>query len=85
VNGLEAEILLDYDESRIAEAVALAVSPDNFKTPKGLSVITDCIGKQVVTKINCKEKFVTFIATVDDFLFCVSTAEKALKIAEKLE
>jgi len=82
---LEAEIVLDYDDRKVAEAVAGAVSPDNFKTPKGLSVKTDCIDKRVVTRIECTEKLSTFIATIDDLLFCVSTAEKILQTAEKLE
>jgi tRNA threonylcarbamoyladenosine modification (KEOPS) complex Pcc1 subunit len=82
---LEAEIVLDYDDRKVAEAVAGAVSPDNFKTPKGLSVKTDRIDKRVVTRIECTEKLSTFIATIDDLLFCVSTAEKILQTAEKLE
>jgi hypothetical protein len=36
-----------------------------------------------VTK--CEGKFPTFIATIDDLLFCVSTAEKAVKTARKLD
>jgi tRNA threonylcarbamoyladenosine modification (KEOPS) complex Pcc1 subunit len=82
---LEAEIILDYEEAEIAEAVAKAVSPDNFKTPRGLSIKTTWRKEKVLTKIKCKRKLSTFIATIDDLLFCISTAEKTLRIAKKLK
>ena len=81
---LEAEIILDYDKAEIAEAVVKAVSPDNFKTPRGLSIKTTWRKEKVLTKIKCKRKLSTFIATIDDLLFCISTAEKTLQIAKKL-
>jgi tRNA threonylcarbamoyladenosine modification (KEOPS) complex Pcc1 subunit len=79
VNVLEATITLEYSDDKIAEAIAKAVSPDNFKTPAGLAVKTIRNGKVVVTEIKAEEKLATFIATIDDLLFSVSTAEKALK------
>jgi len=84
VNTLEAEIILEYDDLQIAEAIAKAVSPDNFKTPHGLSVKTTWTDGKVFTAIKCKRKLPTFIATMDDLLFCVSTAEKTLQTAKKL-
>ena len=84
MNTLEAETILDYDEAEIAEAIAKAVSPDNFKTPRGLSIKTTWKKEKVLTKIKCKRKLSTFIATIDDLLFCISTAEKTLQIAKKL-
>jgi len=82
---LKAEILLDYDNSIIAQAIAKAVSPDNTKTPKGLSVKTVSNGGKVVTTIDARRKFATFIATIDDLLFCVSIAEKTIQAARELE
>ena len=82
---MEAEIILNYDKAEIAEAVAKAVSPDNFKTPRGLSIKTTWRKEKVLTKIKCKRKLSTFIATIDDVLFCISTAEKTLRIAKKLK
>jgi tRNA threonylcarbamoyladenosine modification (KEOPS) complex Pcc1 subunit len=81
---LEAEIILEYDEAKIAETIAKAVSPDNFKTPKGLSIKTTWKDNNVITMIKCKEKLPTFIATVDDLLFCAATAEKTLQAVKKL-
>lgn len=77
--------MLEYDEARMAEAVANAVSPDNFKTPANLTVKTRLKEKKVFTTIVCEEKLPTFIATIDDLLSCVSTAEKALQAALKFE
>lgn len=77
--------MLEYDEVKMAEAVANAVSPDNFKTPADLTVKTMLKGRKVSTQIVCKEKLPTFIATIDDLLSCISTAEKALRVALKFE
>jgi hypothetical protein len=82
---LEAEIALEYDDARLAEAVAKAVSPENLKTPKGLSIKTARQARRVVTYIKYRGKLATFIATIDDLLFSASTAEKAIQTARKLE
>jgi len=82
---LDAEITLEYDDEKTAEAVAKAVSPDNFKTPKDLKVETSRHGKRVATVIKCERKMASFIATIDDLLFCASTAEKAIQMARRFE
>ncbi len=81
---LEATITLEYDDEKVAEAVANAVSPDNYKTPTSLAIVTARKGNTVVTEIRAEEKILTFIATIDDLLFSVSTAEKALKTIKDL-
>ena len=80
VSGLEAKITLEYVDERTAEAVADAVSPDNFKTPAGLFVKTVKDKTRVTTEIRVEGKMATFIATIDDLLFSASTAEKALRV-----
>lgn len=82
---MEAEIILEYDNAQIAEAVARAVSPDNFETPKSLKIKTVCRLSKVVTRIACEEKLQMFIATIDDLLFCTATAEKTIQTAKILE
>jgi len=82
---LEAEIILEYDDEKVAEAIAKAVSPDNFKTPSGLTIKTECRKRKVLTMIKCRGKLPTFIATIDDLLFCASTAEKTLQTMRKLK
>jgi hypothetical protein len=80
---LEATITLEYGDAKTAEAIANAVSPDNFKTPLGLFIKTVKKGKQVVTMVRSEGKLVTFIATIDDLLFSASTAEKTLRTIKK--
>jgi len=75
---LEATVTLDYNDERVARAVAEAVSPDNLKTPVGLRVKTVRENCKVVTEITCDGKLATFTATIDDLLFSASTAEKTL-------
>jgi tRNA threonylcarbamoyladenosine modification (KEOPS) complex Pcc1 subunit len=76
---LEAEITLEYDNERIAQAIADAVSPDNSAAPPTLSAKTKTKKKTVITKIKCCQEFSTFIATIDDLLFSITTAEKTLR------
>jgi hypothetical protein len=82
---LQAQVVLEYDDEKIASAVAEAVSPDNFKTPKGLLIRTTKDGFEVVTLISYSGKFPTFTATIDDLLFSVSTAERTIDTAKRLE
>ena len=82
---MQVQVVLEYDDEKIASAVAEAVSPDNFKTPKGLSIRTTKDGFKVVTLISFSGKFPTFTATIDDLLFSVSTAERTIDTAKRLE
>ncbi|MEM2081258.1 MAG: KEOPS complex subunit Pcc1 [Candidatus Bathyarchaeia archaeon] len=81
---MEAQITLEYSDERTADAVARAVSPDNFKVPSGLFVKTVLKGRLVLTEVKAEGSFATFLATIDDLLFCVSVAEKALRFASKV-
>ena len=74
-----------YDDPLEAEAVTKAVSPDNVKVPPSLSIKTFRRRAKVLTRIECEEnRFGTFVATIDDFLSCVSVAEKALSAADRM-
>jgi hypothetical protein len=79
---LEATITLEYDDAETALAISEAVSPDNLEVPAGLSVKTEHKGNLVVSEIILEGKMASFIATIDDLLSCVSTAEKTLHIAK---
>ena len=80
---MEAEIRLSYDNEREAEAVAKAVSPDNVEVPQGLHIETVRSSSEVYTKVECKTRLQTLIATLDDLLACVSVAEKTFNVAKK--
>ena len=81
---MEAKLTLEYSDSKTAEAVSNAVSPDNFKTPVGLRVKTVLEDNKVVTEIKCEGKLATFIATIDDLLFSASVAEKTLRTIKRI-
>ncbi len=74
-----ATVNLFYSNSKMASAIAKAVSPDNFKTPNGLTVQTAAVGEKVMTRIKCECNIATFTATLDDLLFSASIAEKAVR------
>ena len=82
---MEATIILEYSDAKIADAIANAVSPDNFTTPSGLLIKTVKKDKRVLTEIKADGKLLTFIATINDLLFCVSTAEKTLCTVTKVQ
>ncbi len=64
---------------RYAEAIAEGISPDNRNTPAGLRVKTVAIGPSVTTHIECKGRYETFLATLDDVLTCIQTAQRSLE------
>ncbi len=80
---MQATVKLEYTDDKTAEAVAKAVSPDNRVTPEGLKIETVQEDAKVVTEIAYEGKLATFTATIDDLLFCASTAEKILKTVVK--
>jgi len=77
---LEAKIIVSYESEREAEAIANAVSPDNVKTPPGLTVRTVRRGSSVVTLVRCEGRFETFLATINDLLAAVQVAERAVSV-----
>jgi len=77
---LEAKIVLVYDSERAAEAISNAVSPDNVKTPPGLTVKTVRRGSSVITLVRCEGRFETFLATINDLLVAVQVAERAISV-----
>jgi len=83
VKNLQATLTLEYNDPKTAEAIALAVSPDNFKTPIGLQVTTFRNNNYVINEIECEGKLSTFTATIDDLLFSISITEKALGVLRK--
>lgn len=82
---MEATVTLDYTDQKTAEAIAEAISPENFKAPIDLEVKTTRERRKVITSIRCEGKLATFIATIDDLLFSASTAEKTISIIRKMK
>ncbi len=80
---MKATITIEYEDQETAAAVADAVSPDNLKTPPGLTVKTEKRLNTVISEITLEGKIATFIATIDDLLESASTAEKTLNALKK--
>ena len=85
MRNLDATVTLEYQNEKTAQAIAQAISPDNFKTPPGLHVKTSRENSKVITQINCEGKLATFTATIDDLLFSATTAEKTLLAIKKIK
>jgi len=82
---MEARITLSYRSQKYAKAILDAVSPDNIKTPKNLLVKTIRKNNRVSTSIIYEgENIMTFLSTINDFLSCVSAAEKSLSAVKKM-
>ena len=74
-----AKIVLRYDSTRIANAIAQAISPDNETVPVGLKIKTLGNGRSIVTSITCSTRLETLMYTVDDLLSSVQIAERSIK------
>lgn len=82
-SSLEAEIAFDYEASAEANAIVNAILPDNIKLPKDLTIKTARQGKKVMINVECGECLLTFIATVDDLLEAISTAERSVSAVKE--
>lgn len=80
---LEAKIVISYKNEKEADVVAKAVSPDNIEIPSGLFIKTITGGSKVLTTVESQTGLKTLISTLDDFLACVSVAEKTFKLVKK--
>lgn len=82
---LEAELSFTYESEQEAESIVKAVSPDNVKVPIGLSVkmmVSNCHSQ---VSVSCEKSLETLLATLDDLLACMSTAERTLKTIKMLK
>jgi len=77
---MRAEISIGYKTKEEAEAVAKALSPDNFKVPNGLTVKTFREKNAVVTIIECERGLKTLISTIDDLLRSIQVAEQVFPV-----
>lgn len=75
---LSAEVSCEYKSEDLAEAIASSVEPDNLDSPEGVEVTTQRKGRLVKSKIRLDGEIETLLATMDDLLSCISTAEKVL-------
>ncbi|MGQ4833491.1 MAG: KEOPS complex subunit Pcc1 [Candidatus Asgardarchaeia archaeon] len=74
----EAHIEIEYSDEKTARTIAKAVSPDNIETEL-IKVDSYAHENKLIIKIVCKKNVGSLLATIDDILFSIQTAEKALK------
>lgn len=70
---------LRYNTVNEARTIANSVSPDNLRTPDGLSVRTWNEGKTVKIKIVSTKRVETILATLDDLFACIQVVEGTMK------
>lgn len=73
-----ARVICVYDKDSASRAIAAALRPDNLRVPAGMRVSTSQRGKRVITTLELDGRIETLLATLDDLLFCTSTAEGVL-------
>lgn len=75
---MRAEVVCVYGDERTSKTVAAAVSPDNLQVPEGLVVSAVQKGRRVVSVVKLEGRAETLLATLDDLLACMLTAENML-------
>lgn len=73
-----ATIKIRYRDGETARAVWVAVSPDNFQAPRGITVEAETADGELSLSITCSKGIGSLVATVDDLLSCVQAAERAI-------
>ena len=75
---MRAKVICAYEERGVAKAIAAALRPDNLQAPKGVWVKTRGDGARVATSVELDGRIETLLATLDDLLACISTAQSVL-------
>jgi hypothetical protein len=76
---LKARIEIIYDTDREAQSIYDGVFPDNFIIPQELMIETTVEGQKVISMLEWSGKNPkTFISTIDDLLFSIQIAERAI-------
>lgn len=75
---MHAKVVCIYEKNSTSRAIAAALRPDNLRIPAGVQISTRQRGDRVITILEIDGKIETLLATLDDLLFCTSTAEGML-------
>lgn len=75
---MRALVTCVYEDADVARAIASALRSDNLQAPEGVQVATTTRGRRVTTTLEVEGKMGTLLATLDDLLFCTSTAEDVI-------
>jgi hypothetical protein len=80
-----AFIKIGYDGPEKARAVALALTPDNITSPRGLRIATRNEGPYLEMIVESSLRLETFLATLDDLMRCLQSAERVLEAIDRME
>ncbi len=80
---MKARIVIDYGNEKKASAVTRSLIPDDRTAPPHLKIITWSEKGKLNSEIECKGKFETFMATIDDILSSIQAGEKTLEVIEE--
>lgn len=75
---MRAKVVCSYEKQDVAKAIAAAIQPDNLQAPKGVRVKTRMDDARVITSVEFDGRIETLLATLDDLLACISTAQSVL-------
>lgn len=75
---MRANVVCNYKKREAAKAIAAAIQPDNLQSPKGVRVRTRVDIARITTLVELDGRIETLLATLDDLLACISTAEDVL-------
>ncbi|MEM2900053.1 MAG: KEOPS complex subunit Pcc1 [Thermoplasmata archaeon] len=73
----ECELEFEYDDELTAYAIAQSVKVDDYNY-----VSTKQIGNKIYAKM-CSKSILGLLHTVEDYLSCLSTAERTLELCRK--
>ncbi len=78
--GLEASAVIEivYADTETAHFILEAISPDNLKSPQGISIETRVEGNILKIIVSCTRGVGSLTSTMDDLLSCVQAAERAI-------
>jgi len=81
----EASTTIDihYEDSKTAQSIMEAISPDNLDAPEGIDIDAKVEGSILKISISCSRDIRSLLSTVDDLLSCVQAAERAIDKIEK--
>jgi len=75
---MRANVVCGYKKQEAAKAIAAALQPDNLQAPKRVGVRTKVDIARVTTLVELDGRIETLLATLDDLLACISTAQSVL-------
>ena len=75
----EAMVTLEYRDQRTAEAILMAIEPDNRQVPDGIEIEAEAVDGALIVRVDCVRGIGSLVASLDDLLSCIQAAEKVIE------